>query len=318
MCENPLRGRAASIRPFEEFTPFGSSNLVRSNSGPKSLEQLHPAGQRLKSPCVSHQEADEEIEWLWGAWGSELDPDEVFDSDDFDTWEEETFHSHTEVDDQCYPIALSDSVDLKLAPPNSTMTTSTLLEHNSSSLLSPLSPPHFETPTNEKLSFPILIPSGEIQYMVLEEEMQFVEADEASWSREGPSFTPSSMGSRGSSFSSNDHAICGSKRQSADSLNNFGLMSSSPCSFRFPTLNGTSLAFSIDAQEEESVSEVTCGMIKFMLDSFTNPVPRPEAVNQLLVECVSPRDTKFFIHSQNTFWSTSGLHEEEEIHQISI
>ncbi|KIR63590.1 hypothetical protein I314_02994 [Cryptococcus bacillisporus CA1873] len=285
-----------------------------------SLEQLHPAGQRLnlEPPCASHQEADEEIEWLGEAWGSELDPDEVFDSDDFDAWEEETFHSHTEIDDQCYPIALPDSVDLKLAPPNSTMTTPTLLEHNSSSLLSPLSPPHFETPMNEKLSFPILIPSGEIQYVVLEEEMQLAEAEEASWGREGPSFSPSSMGSRSSSFSSNDHPIFGSKRRSADSLNNFGLVSSSPCSFGFPTLNGTSLAFPIDAEEEESVSEVTCGMIKFMLDSFTNPAPRPEAVNQLLVECVSPRDTKFFMDSHNTFWSTSGLRKEEEIHQISI
>lgn len=154
--------------------------------------------------------------------------------------------------------------------------------------------------------------------MVLEEEMQLAEAEEASWGREGPSFSPSSMGSRFSSFSSNDHAIFGSKRRSADSLNNFGLVSSSPCSFGFPTLNGTSLAFPIDAEEEESVSEVTCGMIKFMLDSFTNPAPRPEAVNQLLVECVSPRDTKFFMDSQNTFWSTSGLRKEEEIHQISI
>lgn len=197
------------------------------------------------------------------------------------------------------------------------MTTPTLLEHNFSSLLSSLSPPDFETSTNEKISFPILIPSGEIQYMVLEEELQFAEAEEASWGCEGPSFAPSSMGSRASSFSSNDHAISGNKRRSADSLNDFGLMSSSPCSFGFPTLNGTSLAFSIDAQEEESVSEVTCGMIKFMLDSFTNPGPRPEAVNPLL-ECVSPRDTTSFMHSQNTFWSTSGLRKEEEIHQISI
>ncbi|KAE8543215.1 hypothetical protein D1P53_000703 [Cryptococcus gattii VGV] len=285
-----------------------------------SLEQLHPAGQRLnlEPPCASHQEADEEIEWLRGAWGSELDPDEVFGSDDFDTWEEETFQSQTEVDCQCYPIALPDSVNLEVQPSNSTMTIPTLPEHNSSSLPSPLSPPDFETPTNEKLSFPILIPSGEIQYMVLEEEMQFAGAEEASWGSGGPSFTPSSMDSRASSFSTNDHAIFGRKRRSADSLNNFGLMPSSPCSFGFPTLNGTSLAFAIDEQEEESVSEVTCGLIKFMLDIFTNPGPRPEAVNPLLVECVSPRDTKFFMHSQNTFWSTSGLRKEKEIHQISI
>lgn len=50
-----------------------------------SLEQLHPAGQRLnlEPPCASHQEADEEIEWLGEAWGSELDPDEVFDCEQF-------------------------------------------------------------------------------------------------------------------------------------------------------------------------------------------------------------------------------------------
>lgn len=126
-----------------------------------------------------------------------------------------------------------------------------MCEHDSFLLPSPLSPPDFETPTNEKLSFPILIPSGEIQHMVLEEEMQFAEAEEASRGSEGPSFAPSSMGSRASSFSSNDHAIFGSKRRSADSLNNFGLMPSSPCSFGFPTMNGTSLAFSIDAQDEE-------------------------------------------------------------------
>lgn len=62
----------------------------------------------------------------------------------------------------------------------------------------------------------------------------------------------------------------------------------SPYSFRFPTMDGASLASLIDAHEDEAVSEVTCGMIKFTFDSFTNPAPRREAVNPLLLECVSP------------------------------
>ncbi|TYJ54773.1 hypothetical protein B9479_004529 [Cryptococcus floricola] len=351
----PLSRATSSTDKTQEARKFVAFDLFRSYSHPSRTTYpltLHPTASTaprlvLGTPWTcSTIAAEDELAWLPGAWGSDLDPDEIFDMDmDF---EESVLEDDDEPELDPHPqhLGLGPRVeyhDLDLTPSHDMLVTPKF----SNQLPVPLSPPLTSTSTSStsitplRTSYPLpTVEHGNAKgkgfgdFRMEQEPESLEELDEeeegegrfeqmrASWASEA---------SRASSFAS---SICSWAASSYSSSGSFGSLeqsdsplslASSLSSLRIQTGpirtspsprqtrqsaarsgSAASLASSLaslqnEAEDEmEGAEDVTSGLLKFALDSFSaRPIRRTGAGvltgARYAFEGISPRTTGNFL-----------------------
>ncbi|ODN76210.1 hypothetical protein L202_06131 [Cryptococcus amylolentus CBS 6039] len=328
----PISRATSSTDKTQEARTFVALDLFRSYSEPPRTTYpliLHPTASTaprlvLETPWTrSTIAAEDELAWLPGAWGSDLDPDEIFDMDmDF---EESMFENddEPELDPHLQHLGLgprAEYLDLDLTPSHDMLVTPKF----SNQLPVPLSPPLTSTTASStyitplRTSYPLpMVEHGNVKgkgfgdFRMEQEPESLEELDEeeegegrfeqmrASWASDA---------SRASSFAS---SICSWAASAYSSSGSFGTLeqSDSPLSLAsslsslriqtgpirtFPSPRQTrqsarsgsaaSLASSLaslrnEAEDEmEGKEDVTSGLVKYALDSFSaRPIRRTGA-----------------------------------------
>ncbi|WVQ76194.1 hypothetical protein IAR50_005856 [Cryptococcus sp. DSM 104548] len=340
----PVPRAMSSIDQSQEPRKFTAHDLFRSYSDPPrtSFSSLHPvpAGPAarlvLETPWAhSTKPANDESAWLHGAWGSDLDPDEIFDMDmDFE-------HDLLEDDmqpelDPSYLDPKAEYLELDLTPSHSTLVTPKF----SDQLPVPLSPIASITPLHTTQPLPGVakedVRFGDFRLEQEPEELEEEEEGEGNYGRMAQSWTSeaSAASSYASSFCSwaasscsDDDSYAQSAFSLASSLASLHIQTDLSSSFHpthshsqspprpIPRANrASSLASSLDSDGDKNEAapelDLSSGLVKFALDTFSKHVSRHPGVDAF--EGISPHTTTGGAFLSEGLFQQSGMEGQKE------